>query len=95
MRMTGNIDPQLQYRKTLNECIKLIIIILIIIITITRTLPLGKLSWLIHIMGQVLIGQKFTTVQIEQEEELRDAEYSKLVFGLSHSIVFRTMNVGC
>ena len=88
MRMTGNIDPQLQYRNTLNECIFIILNI------ISRVSPLGKLSWLIHIMAQVLIGQKFTTVQIEQEEELRDAEYSKRVFGLSHTIAYRTTSVG-
>ena len=44
-------------------------------------------------MGQILIGQKFTTTQIEYEEELHDAEYCKRVFGLSHTIAYRTTSV--
>lgn len=54
---------------------------------------IGKLAWLIHIMAHILAFQKFTTNQMEGGEEILDAEYSKRVFTLSHSIAYRMTNV--
>ena len=58
-----------------------------------KSIRIGKLAWLIHIMAHILIFQKFTTNQMENGEEILDADYSKRVFTLSHSIAYRMRNV--
>ncbi len=58
-----------------------------------KSIRIGKLAWLIHIMAHILIFQKFTTNQMENGEEILDADYSKRVFTLSHSIAYRMTNV--
>ena len=86
MRMSGNVDNQLQYRISMNEC-------MCISFSFSSFSFVGKLSWIIHIMAYVLMGQKFTSNQIEQEEELQDAEYCKRVFSLTHTIAYRMTSV--
>lgn len=52
-----------------------------------------KLAWLINIIAFILRGEKFTSTQMERDEELLDAELCKRVFSLNHSINYRMNGV--
>lgn len=52
-----------------------------------------RLAWLVNVIAATLTGLKFTSNQIEREEEGLDAELSKRVFALSHSLHYRLSGV--
>lgn len=52
-----------------------------------------KLGWLINLIAYVVKGEKFSSNQMEKQEELLDAELSKRVFSLNHSINYRMNSV--
>ena len=52
-----------------------------------------KLAWLITIIAFIIKGEKFTSSQMEKEEEILDADLCKRVFALNHSIVYRSNGV--
>ena len=49
----------------------------------------GKLAWMIHFITHILAGQRFSVAQVDQGEEVIDADLCKRVFNLSHSIWYR------
>lgn len=49
----------------------------------------GKLAWMVHFITHMLAGERFSGAQIDQGEELIDADLCKRVFNLSHSIWYR------
>ena len=53
-----------------------------------------RLARIVNFVAYTLAGQKFTSNQIEREEESMDAELSKRVFSLSHSLHYRLNGVG-
>lgn len=52
-----------------------------------------KLAWLITIIAYIIKGEKFTSNQMEKQEEILDADLCKRVFALNHSIAYRSNGV--
>lgn len=52
-----------------------------------------KLAWLIMIIAYIIKGEKFTSSQMDKEEEILDADLCKRVFTLNHSIAYRSNGV--